>query len=241
MQAAEIQRLNEQVARFASLHTSLAATVSEQLGPDLGHLTELVSALREDTAEQLAIHTAQLRQLTTAVEEETNPPVNWPALDADTAAEEWEKLGRWIGEILVPWYGITRIQLPDCWALHREMVVELSWLRSAHIDSYRPSAAPDRAGTWHTRWRPSVLIRLREIAPESLCPPGRHLVTEAERAGRDEQDDEPDYGAAPSARQSLPHEQLADSRHWRHFYEQAVEADLAWRTERAHHVPPPAP
>jgi hypothetical protein len=49
MHAAEIQRLNERVARFTSLHISLVATVSEQIAPDLTRVGELVNALREDT------------------------------------------------------------------------------------------------------------------------------------------------------------------------------------------------
>jgi hypothetical protein len=236
LRAAEIRLLADRVGRFTDLHNALASTVSERLTPDVEDLKDLVSALRQDTAEQLAIQRAQLRQIMAGVPEQANPPVNWPALNSVDAALEWEKLGDWIAEVFVPWYRVTRTQLPDCWALHPDAMLELSWLRSAHVDAYLPTAAPDRAATWHTRWRPAVLLRLREVAPESSCPPGEHLLTEEQRARRDEHglpDDDSyendDYEA--SGQTPLPHEQLAERHHWQRFYEQAVEADLAWRPE----------
>lgn len=242
LRAAEIRLLADRVERFTTLHTDLAATVSERLTPDVEDLKTLVDMLRQDTAEQLAIHQAQLRQIMAGVPEQANPPVNWPALNSADAALEWEKLGDWIAEVFVPWYRITRTQLPDCWALHPEALLELSWLRSAHVDAYLPTAAPDRAATWHTRWRPAVLLRLREVAPESSCPPGEHLLTEEQRARRDEHgppDDDSVYAA--SGRAPLPHEQLAERYHWQRFYEHAVAADLAWRAAPEPQPPQAAP
>lgn len=51
-------------------------------------------------------------------------------MDVEAARAEWPRLVRWIAEVFVPWYEVTRDELPDCWALHRR--VELSWLATAH-------------------------------------------------------------------------------------------------------------
>ncbi|MFC5947467.1 hypothetical protein ACFQH9_04155 [Pseudonocardia lutea] len=115
-------------------------------------------------------------------------------------------LGRWIAEVFVPWYEITRDELPDCWPLHRPALVELSWLRSAHAQAYLRSAPPSAAGEWHQRWRPGAVDRLRTVIDRNLCGPGFHLVPEAERPA-------PHLPPGPDGRRIPPGRQLALPQH----------------------------
>jgi hypothetical protein len=145
--AAEVRRIREKVDRTAELHTALAATVSEQLAPELG-------ALRQATVDELASLRGDLNEVLETLNKEKNPPVDWFHLTAEQAEEQWPVLAQWVGEVFVPWYRITRGQLPDCWALHPNALVELSWLRSAHLQSYIPSSHPHIAAEWHDRHVP---------------------------------------------------------------------------------------
>jgi hypothetical protein len=70
------------------------------------------------------------------------------------ARAQWPILAQWIAEVLVPWYEITCDELPDCWPLHRPALVELSWLRSAHVQAYLRSSAPSVEGEWHPALAP---------------------------------------------------------------------------------------
>ena len=217
---AGLQALPGRVEQYAGLHQQLAATVSEDLAPGL-------AALREFTNAELARQDAQLEEVLTELRRERNSPVDWPALTEEQAREQWPILGRWIAEVFVPWYEITRDELPDCWPLHRPALVELSWLRSAHVQAYLPSSPPSVAGEWHQRWRPGVVERLHVVIDRIACGPGFHLVPEGDRGAP------PPFPLAPGARVPLPPgRQLALSQHWQVNYERAVEQDLAWRRQR---------
>lgn len=218
--AAHLRRLSDRVERMASMHANLADAVSGQMVPQLVEL-------RHDSAERFALHATQIQQLLDAVETRKTKPVPWPALSAAQADTEWDALATWIDEVLVAWYELTRQDLPDCWALHRPAVVELSWLHSAHQEAYRPGAAAHEAADWHTRWRTAALTRVREIIPlrgVRSCGPGEHLTNELERSHRKLED-----LATPG---TLPSEQLAERRHWDSFFRQAKAADLSWRSDR---------
>lgn len=140
----ELGALGPRVDRFTELHTELAFVVSEGLVPE-------VAALREFTSVEVARLQEQFEQVLTTLKKERHPPVTWPALSAEEAEEQWPVLAQWVGEVLVPWYELTREELPDCWPLHRPAVVELSWLCSAHVQAYLPPSPPSVAGEWHQR------------------------------------------------------------------------------------------
>lgn len=70
---AELRRLRERLDRFTGLHNALAASVSEQLAPEL-------AVLRSDTAEALAVHTAQLERILKRQGRQSNPPVDWAGM-----------------------------------------------------------------------------------------------------------------------------------------------------------------
>ena len=150
-----------------------------------------------------------------------NPPVDWASLSAKQAAEQWPILARWVGEVLVPRYELSRDELPDCWALHPPVVAELSWLRTAYAQAYLTRSPPQLSADWHTRWRPAVLTRIRDLIKSDECSPGKH----APRRGT------PIDLAAQNG--ALPRTQLAEPPCWWPFYDRAFHVDLALRRTRA--------
>jgi hypothetical protein len=164
-----------------------------------------------------------------------NPPVDWMALTAGQAAEQWPILAAWIGEVLVPWCEWTRNELPDCWALHRPVVVELSWLRSTHVAAYLPKAPAQLAAEWHTRWRPASLTGIKEAMKSTECGLGKHTS----RCRPPLQVD------VPAGETAATRAKLAVPKFWWPFYARAVDEDLAARHARAGAArpdwfPPPA-
>ena len=149
-----------------------------------------------------------------------NPPVDWATLTEQQAAAQWPVLARWVGEVLVPRYELTRDDLPDCWALHPPVVAELSWLRTAYVQAYLSRSPPQLSADWHTRWRPAVLSRIRELIKPDECTPGRH----SPRSGLPL--------AVDAANGALPRTQLAEPQYWWPFYDRAYHADLAMRRTR---------
>jgi hypothetical protein len=144
--------LAEIMPRLGQVETDLAEEV-------LPGLSEVVSAVAELTRVD-----AKFRQ------------VHWPSLTAEEAPGQWRLLVDWAEEILAGWYRLTRAQLPDCWALHRPVVVELSWLRIGYLAAYSPKAAPHLAAEWNTRWRRDVLTNIAAAISTDWCRPGEHLL-----------------------------------------------------------------
>ncbi len=221
----EVQRLRDRLDRFSRLHTALAEAVSSRIGPEL-------AAVRRDTGRELAVMRTQLGEVMGALEGDHNPPVDWPGMTAARAQAQWPILAGWVEQVLVPWYRVTRRELPDCWALHPDALVELSWLRSAHVQSYLPSSHPHIAAEWHSRWRRVALDNIHTAIPDDLCRPGEHLVTQEQSAARRRAAPVP--GAAGFEPITTPPArlQLALREHWQGFYDQAVGEDLAWRVDR---------
>jgi hypothetical protein len=224
--AVHLRRLSARAEELNASHTALASLVTSNLQPE-------IAALRRDSTEQLAIQAAQIHRLCTAHASEHPPPVDWPTLTADQATVEWEKLAIWIADVLVPWYEITREQLPDCWALHRPALLELSWLHATHQEAFTPNAAAHHAADWHTRWLPAALHRIHEIIPRRgvrYCGAGGHLVNHSDRSPTIPILP-PATAPMPTPRQPMPNEQLAERHHWEHCYQQAMATDYAWRQD----------
>ncbi|MFE2755645.1 hypothetical protein ACFXGA_26960 [Actinosynnema sp. NPDC059335] len=134
--------------------------------------TTLLAGLREDVNLVLAEMPRQPK----------HPPVCWVGLTADQAEQTWMLLGEWVDEILVGRYFVDRRQLPDCWALHPGAVEELSWLRTAWLHAFVPTAGAVPAAEWHTRWRSAALdavadavVREAVVTRKNKCGPGVHL------------------------------------------------------------------
>jgi len=220
----ELSVLHQRVTRFTAAHNALARVLDNEVRPGLATLASLK---------------AQLDELAHSLNTPVPRPVHWPALSAAQAGAQWPILADWIAEVLVPGYELTRAQLPDCWALHPPAVIELSWLRSAHIHAYQPSAPPALAAEWHCRWRDAVLDRLAVIIPTTLCRPGEHLRNQPTSNPPTTTNTAPrrlepwDTGHAHHSPPLGAAGQRAERHHWQDFYQQAVHADLA-RRRRAH-------
>jgi hypothetical protein len=75
-------------------------------------------------------------------------PVNWAALDAEQASEQWTLLTAWT-DWLRDRYQLHE-SLPACWYTHGAMVEELTALRSAWVAAYLdPQASPADPAAWH--------------------------------------------------------------------------------------------
>jgi len=199
-----------------------------------GPLTATVAALRHDHGHQLGVLQAEVAALTDLARHERNAPVDWTSMNAADAAAQWVVLAAWVGEVFVPWYRITRNQLSDCWALHGDAVLELSWLRSCHVQSYLPSAHPHVTAEWHVRWKKAALDNIAAVIGDDLCRPGEHLVTEDESRARRSaaaHDNPPGYDPEvfPPSTQPPARMQLARREFWEAFYTQAVADDVARR------------
>jgi len=98
---------------------------------------------------------------------------------------------------------------------------ELSWLRTAYVQAYLTRSPPQLSADWHTRWRPAVLTRIRELIKPDECSPGKHAPPRGTPI---------DLAAQNGA---LPRTQLAVPPCWWPFYDRAFHVDLALRRTRA--------
>lgn len=243
------ERLDALAAEFEATRATTASTtglVAETL-PRLDGLFGEVAELR-----------GRIDQLAALVPKDPEtPPVCWPALDVDEATAAWHALAGWVADVLGPWYQLTRGQLPDCWALHRPAVLELSWLHTCWTDAYLPHARPASAGEWHARWRPAGLAAIAAAIPEQYCRPapdrpGEHLV-EHRAAYQDREQRSGPYGPPPGTAAPAPSpapppsggpyggpgrdftnpgDQVTTPQFWAPYLEQAKAADLDWRRRR---------
>ena len=154
------------------------ADLEEDVATLRGTVAALVADAENTPAEDPALTAAKTRL---GMRPEPAGPWCWPLLDAEEAAAAWDALARWVGEVLVPTYELTRGDLFDCWPWHPRLVAELSWLRHAYLDAHARGAVPAKAADWHLRHLPGVLATIRGLARPSpndppLCGPGHHLT-----------------------------------------------------------------
>lgn len=178
----------DSVAREAAEVLSELAPQVEDVNQRLAELRGVVAQLAADPVAAATAEDATLtaRKAELGLADEPPAPWCWPLLDRQQAAAAWDALARWIGEILVPQYGITRRQLPDCWARHPRMVAELSWLRHAYLEAHQTGAPAVRAQDWHLRGLSGALDAVDAAVPRdseaigdkrrALCGPGHHQV-----------------------------------------------------------------
>jgi hypothetical protein len=225
----------DQLARDIADARSGGRRDTEDLVADLRR--ETIDALAErfrDTDATLREHTTTLQRMLARQRRNTNPPVPWHSMDAIRAARQWSHLADWIDDVFVPWDTITRDELPDCWAMHRPVLVQLSWLRTAHIQAYLPDSDPGLAADWHVRWSPTVLRKIKTLIAEEMCRPGEHMISleESNCRRRAAMTGNPPPGQPGGGAVELGRQQLARRQYWDAFYLQARDQDLAWRTQR---------
>lgn len=215
---ARVRRMNETVTESADL-LSQALPRIDTLGDRVGELTGRVDELAG--AEPAP--------------PPPNPPVHWPELSAERARTEWDRLASWVVDVLQPWYGITRGQLPDCWALHPRAVLTLSWLRTAYVAAYLPTARPDAAAEWHTRWYPAALADIATAIPGSWCRPNTHQIYSAsERREYVTRPAEPHESGRRPGDTIKVIDDPAHQRHWGPYCDQAINQDLEQRRSAEH-------
>ena len=249
--AARLTRLRRQAEASAQLasdrHQELRHDVADVRADVRRDTEDLVAALRRETESHFSEVGVTLGEHAVAIErildrQQRVPPVRpvpWHLLSVDTAAHEWERLARWIDEVFVPWGEITRDQLPDCWALHRPMLTQLSWLHITHLHAYRPDSDPGLAADWHLRWAPAVLRKVRDARNPDMCRPGEHMIDQAESNRRRAEAFDPTQRGGGAGLAPLGTDQLATREVWQAFYLDARTADLEWRA--AHPALNPAP
>jgi hypothetical protein len=221
------------------------ATVSAvaQLQPQLADVEAELGVLRGEVSK---LHASKQETIVMA-------PVNWPALSAKDAEAVWEALGRWVQEVLGGWCEVTRDQLPDCWALHRPALMQVSWLWTSHTEAYLPSSRAHQAAEWHTRWLDAALEKIKTVIPVSQCrpvagQPGQHLVHRLDtHEGNYRQHvpaalasdavwavDSPRSGAGALAAGSTSGlgQQVIYAPFWRPYFRRAMQVDLAERRRR---------
>lgn len=221
--AAHLGRLANRVIDLEARCAELTDTLAGKVIPKLADISAAVAA-------ELDEHTEQVQRLLDTSPASSARAVDWPVMNAEQAATAWNNLATWIADTLVPWYGITRDQLPDCWALHRPAVTQLGWLHHTYQAAHEPDAAPHLIAEWHTSWLPAALRAIRDAIPRRgarTCGPGYHLQTDIVRTRAQPGGPAPLHLRHEAGR--MPTEQLAERGHWRHLYEQAVAADLAHR------------
>lgn len=77
--------------------------------------------------------------------------VDWYTLPNATAAEEWERLRRWVEWVTVR-YNVPQTVIPVCWYQHSALVEELSALHTAHRAMFDRSDAGLGPIGWHERF-----------------------------------------------------------------------------------------
>lgn len=208
-----------------------------------------LAQLEATTAESADLLAQALPRIDTALDQlapqgerlDDAAPVSWPTLTAEQAAIVWTELADWIEAVLVGWYRLTRAQLPDCWALHRPAVLELTWLHTTYREAHTPGARATLAADWHSRWRPAALAAIADATGPTLgtrdsgCRPGHHHDPDSPLppGAYHPPPDEPAAGTYVDGREN----QLARREFWQANYLTAVHFDRDWRA-RGTPLPP---
>lgn len=96
----------------------------------------------------------------------------WPTLSAEETDDALAELEDWI-DWLRDRYHLDQRHLPACWALHGELIEELSALHTAWQHSY----APDADGSAPLRWHDAFEVcreRLLDWVARTGCRPDSH-------------------------------------------------------------------
>jgi hypothetical protein len=214
------------------------AGIDDRLGAIDQRGSELAGAVAEllPRVHDLADRTFELGGRLDALAEDRSgsafAPVHWPSLSAEEAADAWDALGDWVEHILGPWYGITRGQLPDCWALHRRSLIELSWLRSSYVVAFGSKAPASLAAEWHTRWLRDALGTIKLAIPDRLCRPSEHLQAPHASGYAPPPSNSSASGHAPGRHYTDPRDEVIGPQHWRPSFVAARNRDISTRQSK---------
>lgn len=96
----------------------------------------------------------------------------WPTLSADETDDALAELEDWI-DWLRDRYHLDHRHLPHCWALHSELIEELSALHTAWQQSYAPDADGSAPLRWHDAFD-AGRQRLLDWVARTGCRPDNH-------------------------------------------------------------------
>lgn len=187
----QIRRLRSKVdavgAEQRSTHATLTSTTGHvaELLPRVNDLERNLDALADQVGAPAASSVGTPGSDGNAAGAEDTPvptpAMGWDAMDVEVATAAWEALARFVGEVLHAQYRLTRLQLPDCWALHPRLVRELAWLRSSYVDAATlEDEVPTAATPWHVRALPAFFVNTADAVDPRECRPGVHRLTEPE-------------------------------------------------------------
>lgn len=160
----EIRAMRTELGVASEKFDRVVTDVSEVIGPDVAELRAQVATLRGEVDALLEEHGGG--------EDEDERPLDWHELTAEQAAEAWTELHKWLQVQLVFNFEVKRGQLPDCWALHRPAVRHLWALYLVYGAAHDgPRASPVNVIEWNTRWLDTVLDKIREAIPDTMCRP----------------------------------------------------------------------
>jgi len=142
---------------------ALAGTVAA-LGTRLGIMQgQVEAAATREALEALAARHEELASLVAEVLEAETPKgpaaIDWTRLDPEARSAALAALSLWVNDVLLP--GYPNCGLRDCWASHRQAVIELSNIWQAWRHAYQ-RRRPDLklALEWHDRWMPNAMRRI---------------------------------------------------------------------------------
>jgi len=142
---------------------ALAGTVAA-LGTRLGIMQgQVQAAATREALEALAARHEELAGLVAEVLEAETPKgpaaIDWTRLDPEARSAAFAALSLWVKDVLLP--GYPNCGLRDCWANHRQAVIELSNIWQAWRHAYQ-RRSPDLklALEWHDRWMPNAMRRI---------------------------------------------------------------------------------
>lgn len=102
----------------------------------------------------------------------TSGPLNWRAVTARDAREQWMAVREWVEWFRVE-FGYDHRVVPPCWYRHPALVSLLSALRDHWLFAYDPMNSALAASDWH---RALIVLeqRLRDWAARTGCTAGAH-------------------------------------------------------------------
>lgn len=178
------QRLDEDLGKLDVIVRSSAGLLAETV-PRVSDLTTAVNTLTGRVDELAG---ASPDDDTDGAEPDTGPyddalliasgllpdpghQVDWHLMSAEQAQPVWEALAAWVAAVVCGRLGFTRAQLPDCWALHPDVVAELSWAHQLHRAYAGAKIGPTHLAEWHTRWLPHLRARLEVLLTVDVLDP----------------------------------------------------------------------
>ena len=104
-------------------------------------------------------------------------PIEWANLTASEEADQLEQLEPWV-HWLVLRYRLDQREVPGCWALHGEIVEELTALRTARHGAYAGDSPLTAPADWHQTLA-ATRQRLGLWLSRTGCRAGNHRVAPA--------------------------------------------------------------